>query len=254
VISPISPPGRESVPQWPEPEFEVLGVRDIGGTAAPVLAFELRVNDASARAVQVIALHCDIRIEPARRNLTSAERSRLGDLVRAAGAVGTANDLAWSRSDVHVPAFTGSVRFLLQIPCTFDLGKATVRYLHALDGGSASLLFRFTGSIFYVDERERLQVVSVARDRQASFEMPTEAWKRMMARHHPEGTWLHLRPETLDRLRAVRAARGLWSDDAALLELIEAAECAPGVIGVPREPREPREIGPARPARHGDHT
>ena len=223
MISDLVRIDARSTPRWPEPRFEVLAARDLSGMMAPTLGFELRVTDRSSRPVQMIALHCDIRIDPARRDLSGAERARFSDILDGPGSVSSANKLGWARTDAIVPGFIDDLTFTLQVPCTFDLEIATARYLHALDGGNAALHFLFSGSVFYVDDAERLQVVPVARNREARFELPASAWTRMMARHHPDGTWVHVQPQTLDRLRAARAAAGSWSDDAALIALLDAA-------------------------------
>jgi hypothetical protein len=213
-------------PQWPAPEFRVRAVRDLSGMIAPTLGFELCVEDRSSRPIQMIALHCDIRIDRARRELSRVERARLADRLEEPGSASSASQLAWARADVIVPGFTSSVTFTLQVPCTFDLELATARYLQALDGGNASLQFLFSGSVFYVDDAERLQLVPIARDREARFELPAPSWQQMMSRHHPDGTWVHVQPRTLERLRAARSAGGSWSDDAALIELLDAAGVA----------------------------
>jgi len=213
-------------PQWPAPEFRVRAVRDLSGMIAPTLGFEVCVEDRSSRPIQMIALHCDIRIDPARRNFTRVEHARLADILGAPGSVSSASQLAWARTDVIVPGFTSNMTFTLQVPCTFDLEIATARYLQALDGGNASLQFLFSGSVFYVDDAERLQLVPIGRGREARFELPAPSWQRMMSRHHPDGTWLHVQPRTLERLRAARTAGGSWSDEAALIELLDAAGVA----------------------------
>ena len=243
MISPIAADEPRTTPQWPAPEFEVLGARDVPGTFAPTLGFEMRVRDRSERRVQMMALCCEIRIDPARRELSRAERIRLHDMLGAPGSVSSAGKLAWARADVIVAGFTASATFELEIPCTFDLGLATSRYLEALGGGSAWLQFLFSGSVYCIDD-ERVQIVPIPWDREALFELPAAEWKRMMSRHHPEGSWVRLRAETIDRLRETRTRAGVWSDDEAIRGLLEAAQGA--LLDAPRAGRIDAARGAAK--------
>jgi hypothetical protein len=42
--------------------------------------------------------------------------------------------------------------------------------------------------------------------------MPVAAWRAMIAEHYPGGGWIRLGGETLERLNARRAERGLTFD------------------------------------------
>ena len=69
------------------------------------------------------------------------------------------------------------------------------------------LRFHFNGTIFYEGDDGRLQLRQVPWDTTASFAMPDEVWRRMIADHYPVGGWIALDTETIDRLRRGCKAR-----------------------------------------------
>jgi hypothetical protein len=51
--------------------------------------------------------------------------------------------------------------------------------------------------------------------------MPVVVWDDLIARHYPGGGWIALHEETIERLIAARAQRGLLSFEATISALME---------------------------------
>jgi hypothetical protein len=100
---------------------------------------------------------------------------------------------------------------------------ASAKYFDALADGEAPLRFHFTGSVFYCGEDDRLQLVRVPWDATARFALPVETWRSMIDSHYPNGGWVTLHRDTLDRLVRMRAASGLPTLDACVAELLDRA-------------------------------
>jgi hypothetical protein len=92
-----------------------------------------------------------------------------------------------------------------------------------VEDGSVPLSFHFNGTIFYEGAAGALQVAPVPWSASAQFRMPVAVWRAMIAEHYPGGGWIRLSDETLQRLNARRAARGLPTFDACVEELLDDA-------------------------------
>jgi hypothetical protein len=112
--------------------------------------------------------------------------------------------------------------FALELPCSFDLEVAATKYFYALADGEVPLSFHFYGTIFYRGPMGALQVTPVPWTATAQFRMPVAVWRGMIEEHYPGGGWIRLSHGTLDALNARRAARGLPSFDACVVELLDA--------------------------------
>jgi hypothetical protein len=75
--------------------------------------------------------------------------------------------------------------------------------------------------VFFHGPDGRLQVVPVPWSASAQFQLPVAAWRAMIAEHYPGGGWIRISDETLARLNARRAGRGLPSFDACIEELLD---------------------------------
>ena len=209
-------------PDSPVPEIEVTGVRILPRTAAPTLEFEARIEDPAERPVYTIALTALILIEPAKRSYTDAERERLVELFGAPERWGgTTDNMRWAQAEVLVPSFTGTGSFAIPVAASYDLEIGSAKYFHGLSGGEVPLRFHFNGTIFYEGDDERLRLRQVPWDTTASFAMPHEVWRRMIADHYPGGGWIRLETETIDRLQTRRLRRGDLSVDATVADLLE---------------------------------
>ncbi len=214
--------GPEPLPALcPDPQFAITGAAHLAFAATPTLVFSATAADPTGHEIDSIALTVGVMIDPPRRGYDPATRGRLAELFGpAANGTPPTQALAWARVSALVPAFAGSATFALEVPCTYDLEVASAKYLHALRDGEVPLSFHFNGTILYRGEGGRLQVVPVPWSATARFEMPIAAWRAMIDEHYPGAGWIRLHEDTLQALNARRAARGLPSFDACLIELL----------------------------------
>jgi hypothetical protein len=204
--------------------FFIDGVRPEPHAAVPTLNFGLRIQDAAGTPVHSILLRCQVQIDTRRRPHGSAEQERLTDLFGTPERWGdTLRPLLWTQSTLVVPAFAGSTSVDLPIPCTYDFEVTSARYLQALEGGEVPLLVLFSGTVFRKAENG-FRVEQVPWDRQASYRMPVEVWRRLMDAYFPGGGWIRLRRESLDALQRFRARHGITGWDDAIAALLEEAE------------------------------
>lgn len=204
----------------PELEFWVLDAQPVPHAAAPVLAFRLRARDRSEREIYTAALSVQIQIEAAQRPHDEVTRERLFELFGEPERWGdTARGVLWTREEVLLPSFTGSVTHDLHVPLSSDAELASFKYFNALPDGEVPLSFHFSGTVFYAGEQDRMQLTQVSWSAEAQFRLPIETWRRTIEEHHPPGGYVHLSDETLEALRQLREERGFMSLDAVLADL-----------------------------------
>lgn len=209
----------------PDPEFEVIGVRALKRSAAPALAFTVRVADGSPRSIFTIALTSLITVEPAKRSYDEASRERLVELFGAPERwSATAQSFRWGQIDSLVPAFETETEFELRLDCSYDLELAATKYFAGVGDGEAPLRFHFNGTVFYPGEDGRMQMVQLPWDRSARFGMPVATWREMIAAHYPHRSWIPADRETVARLERLKVERGLPTFDAALAALLDGLE------------------------------
>ena len=203
--------------------FRIVGARPEPYAASPTLAFRVRVEDATARPIQSIGLHCQIRIEPQLRRYSPQEESRLLELFGETPRWGdTLKPFFWSNVSTVVRGFSGNTETDLAVPCTYDLEVAAAKYLHALDDGEIPLSFLFSGTIFAQGE-QGLEASQVSWSRDAAYRLPARVWRDVMNLYFPNSGWLRLRRETLDALGRVKAQRAIASWDEVVETLLRAA-------------------------------
>lgn len=217
-------PAPEARPDRPEPELEVLAAGHVPRSAVPTMRFRVAVADRSGLRVQTIALSALITIEPAKRSYDEGERERLVELFGEPERwAATTQSFRWAQVGALVPAFTGRTELDLLVPCSYDLELAPAKYLAGLGGGEVPLRFHFNGSVHYEAAGGRPQVVPLPWDRSVRFAMPHDAWDEMIAEHYPLRSWVPLDRETVERLAARKAARGLPTFEATVAELLDGA-------------------------------
>lgn len=208
----------------PKPEFEITGAAHLAYAATPTMLFSATATEPGAHEIQSIALSAQVMIDPARRGYEPEARERLAELFGPpASWTPSTQSMPWARVSAVVPGFSGSTVFGLELPCTYDLEVASVKYFNALDDGSVPLSFHFSGTVFYRGPDGGLQVAPVPWSSSAQFKMPVAAWRTMIAEYYPGGGWIRLQSDTLQALAVRRAARGLPSFDACVQELLEDA-------------------------------
>jgi hypothetical protein len=166
----------------PELTFQVESAEPRGAAAEPLLLFRLRVTGPPAVTIQSIHLRCQVRIEPARRRYTDAERQRLLDLFGTPERWGqTLRPVPWCQVSATVPPFTGSGAAELSVPCRSDLRLAATKYFAALEGGEIPLCFLFSGTIFYEAADGSVQMAPIPWDREATFRLPAATGRTLAA-------------------------------------------------------------------------
>ena len=193
--------------------FSILDARPARDSAAPAIAFRVRIASASGP-VHAIALRCQLLIDAPDRAYAPAERERLYELFGEPGQWRrTLRAVTWGHSSTVVRAFEKDVEVELPVACTYDLVIAASKYLYAVRDGEVPLSFQFSGTTFAVRDNA-LAIEPVPWDREASFRMPARVWHEAMDRFFPGSGWIRLQRETLDRLQAFRGRQALveWDD------------------------------------------
>lgn len=207
----------------PDFDFTVLGVKPVHQGITPLLEFELRVDNRPAtEPVKAVLLHTQIQIEAPKRPYSESEKEHLRDLFGTPDRWGqTLRTLLWTHADLAVPPFTGSTTVLLAVPCTFDLEVASAKYFYALEEGEVSLLFLFSGTVFFEAPDGRLQVSRISWNKESTFQMPVPAWKEAIEAHYPGSATLLLDREVFDRLYAFKRQNSIPTWEEAIARLLD---------------------------------
>ncbi|MFB7667997.1 DUF6084 family protein [Kitasatospora sp. NPDC056138] len=202
--------------------FSCLGVRADPYAAGPTLVFRLRITAAQDVRVHALLLHCQLRIEPARRPYGPGEELRLGVLFgERARWSNSLNPIQLAQVSLTVPGFTGETEVDLVVPCTYDMDIAATRYFQALEDGEAPVLLLFSGTAF--TGPGGFQVAPVPWDQEASCRLPVAVWQDMIEQHFPGCGWVRLPRDTMDALLEFRSRHGLPSWEATVRALLAGA-------------------------------
>ena len=195
----------------PELNFQVEEVVAVPFAAVPQLAFKLRITNVVAEEpIHSVALRCQIQIAATRRRYSPQDQERLLDLFGEPDRWSqTLRSMLWTHVSVVVPPFTGNTVIDLPVPCTYDFNVAATKYFYALEQGDIPLLFLFSGTIFYAADEGTLQVAQISWDKEASFRLPVQVWKKMIDLYYPNSAWLNLRKDLFDRLYRYKIQHGL---------------------------------------------
>jgi hypothetical protein len=213
----------------PELGFAIEGVEAERFAVTPTLVFALRI-DAPGQSIRNIALRCQIRIEPTRRGYDARDHEALGELFGEPARWGQSlRSFLWTHVDAPVPAFEETCVVRLPVACSHDFEIAATKYFHGLTGGEAPLSFHFSGSVFYDGPDGRLQVAQIPWTKDAAFALPVAVWRELIARYHPNATWLRVSSEVFERLARYKRRRGFtdWGEALGSLVPDEALEEAP---------------------------
>ena len=195
----------------PELNFQVEAAQPVPYGAAPLLSFKLRVtNTGPEESIHTVVLRAQIQIEVTRRHYRSEEQSKLLDLFGEPDRWGqTLRNLLWTHAIVVVPSFAKETLVELQVPCTFDFNVAATKYFHGLSDGDLPLNFLFSGTVFYPDQNDQLQVAPISWEKEAKFKLPLKAWKDLVDHYYPNSAWLCLRRDVFDRLYQYKVRNGI---------------------------------------------
>lgn len=204
--------------------FDCVDVRAEPYAAAPTLMFVLKISETTGASLHTIAMHCQIRIEPARRRYSPAEEERLLDLFGEPPRWGeTLNPLQFANEAIMVPAFSGSTEVAVPVAVTYDFEVATAKYFHALEDGDIPLLLLFSGTVFTKAENGFV-VDQVPWHKEAAYRLPVAVWQDVMNLYFPNSAWIRMRRETLTALQDYKARRALPTWDDALELLLKEGE------------------------------
>ena len=195
----------------PELNFQLAGAQAVPYGAAPLLSFKLRVtNTGPEESIHTVVLRAQIQIEVTRRHYSSEEQSKLLDLFGEPDRWGqTLRNLLWTHAIVVVPPFAKETFVELQVPCTFDFNVAATKYFHGLADGDLPLNFLFSGTVFYPDRNDQLQVAPISWEKEAKFKLPLKTWKDLIDHYYPNSAWLYLRRDVFDRLYQYKVRNGI---------------------------------------------
>lgn len=202
--------------------LRVAGARTEEGAAAPLLVLVLDV-ECGEDDVRIVALRCQVRIEPRQRAYTPEEAARLSDLFgdRPRWAE-TMKPLLWTHASTVVPGFRGRTQCDLALPCTYDFEVAAAKYFHALEQGEVPLRLLFSGTVFG-QRAAGLAAEPIPWHTEAVYRLPMALYREAIDRHFPDSAWLRLRRDTFDALDRFRSRRALPSWERAIEALLAAS-------------------------------
>ena len=210
----------------PDIDFEVVGAEAVPYAAAPLLNLKLRLTNKDAdEQIQNVMLRCQINLEVARRAYSDAEKARMFELFGESERWGqTLKSMLWTHSNVVVQPFTDTTEVDLPVNCTFDFNIAATKYFDGLEAGEIPLLLLFSGTMFYRDEWNDLQIGQISWNKEANFRLPVKIWQEMMEHYYPNSAWLNLQRDTFEKLQNYKMRRGLPTFEQALETLLNADE------------------------------
>lgn len=204
-------------------DFEVLGARAALYAAEPTLMLEVRVTEADYASIHAVALKCQIRIEPQRRQYSKEEERLLYELFGETPQWGNSlRPFLWTHASTMLGMFDGTTTFDLPIACTYDFEVAGAKYLHALADGEIPLNLLFSGTV-YTRGNTGFAAEALSWASEASFRLPVPVYRETMDHFFPNAAWIRVQRDTLSSLQRFRADRGLPTWDQALERLLKEA-------------------------------
>jgi hypothetical protein len=67
----------------------------------------------------------------------------------------------------------------------------------------------FSGTVFFQDTDNSLQIDQVSWEKEASYRLPVAVWKRMMEHYYPNSAWLNVRKDVFDKLREYKVQNSI---------------------------------------------
>ena len=202
--------------------YTVLDVAPEPYSLTPLLAARIGITTSDDDPIRAIALRCQVRIEPLRRNYTDEEAAGLTDLFGPRERwANTQRTFLWQHSTAMVTGFTNVTEVSMPLECTYDFEVAGSKYLHALRDGSIPLQFLFSGTVFGTGDGLAVQLVSW--ESEARWDLPVTVWRDLVKLHYPNAGWVRLGHDTVVALAAYKSARGMLDFDEAVNALLVGA-------------------------------
>ncbi len=189
----------------PDLHFHVEDAHATPNSAVPQLTFKMRITNSDPEPIHSVALRVQLQIEPVRRRYTAVEQERLKELFGEPERWSKSlHPLLWTNANVNVPAFTGSTVIEVPVPCTFDFNVAVTKYIYGLENGEIPVTLLFSGTVFHAGGTG-MQIAQIPWERDASWRLPVDVWKKMMDLHYPNCAWLCLSRDVFDRIAEYKA-------------------------------------------------
>jgi hypothetical protein len=194
----------------PDLDFKIVGVEAAQRGLLPLLHFKIDIiNKSPAEKIQSIMLQAQIQIQSPQRSYNVAEKEKLRELFgKPEDWRQTLRNKLWAHSNTVVRQFTDHTEAVLPVPCTFDLNVAATKYFYALEEGEVSLLFLWSGTVFYSAPDARLQIQQISWEKECTWQMPIATWREMMDRHYPNSAFVWIEREMFDRLYEFKRRNG----------------------------------------------
>ena len=228
----------------PDLGFQITGVEPAAHGLTPLLHFKLAVsNTPETETIHSIILQAQIQIQSPQRSYNPREKGKLLDLFGPPERWGqTLRNKLWAHAHATVRQFAGSTETILPVPCTFDLNVMATKYFYALEAGDVSLLFLFSGTIFYAAPPDgRLQVQQISWNQECVYRMPARTWQELMEQHYPKSAFLPLPRDVFDRLYDYKCRHGIPTLEGAVERLLAAEGGVPPTsLHAPPWPEEVR--------------
>jgi len=207
----------------PDLNFEVVGAEAPAFAAVPTLIFKLRIDNAmDQERIFTITLRCQIQINVTRRRYSPEAQARLLEVFGEPKRWGeTLRPLLWTHTSTVVPQFSGSTTVDLPVSCTYDFEVAGTKYFDALEDGEIPLTFLFSGTIFYEDESDKLQVGQISWSKEATYQLPVALWQEMIQRYFPNSAWIRLHKDVFDQLYQYKAIHSLPTWEEVVVQLLQ---------------------------------
>lgn len=195
--------------------------------AAPQLTARLRIEESTGEVIHAMALRCQVRIEPQRRQYSANEESGLLDMFGTRDRwFDTLKPFMWMQCSAMVQGFTAITEVDLVMPCTYDFEVTWSKYLHALRAESIPVVFLFSGTVF-TRGTNGFGVEQIPWDCEARYQIPVTVWRDMIEHYFPNSGWLRLTRDTIESLAHYKAVRGLTTWDEAVDSLLAKAKALP---------------------------
>jgi hypothetical protein len=209
----------------PDLEFEILSAKPLQYAVSPKIVFDLGIKNLTGENIQSVLLRVQIQIETPQRNYSDDEKRGLRDLFDEPERWGqTLKTLLWMHTSLTVTPFEESTVVEMPVDCTFDFSVAATKYFAALETGEFPLVFQFSGTIFYKNKEDILQVSQISWSKEARFRLPVETWREMMEMYYPNSAWLNLRRDVFELLNKYKTSRGIPTFEQALEKLLAGSE------------------------------
>ncbi|GAC1664015.1 MAG: DUF6084 family protein [Ktedonobacteraceae bacterium] len=200
----------------PDLSFEIISAEVVTYSVLPLLNFKMRIVNANEEEqIQNINLKCQIMLTVTQRRYNAGEKAKLKELFGEPERWGkTLRTFLWTHVITVVPRFSGSTIIELPVPCIYDFEVVSTKYFDALEDGEIPLNFLFSGTIFYKDEDDNLQIGQISWSKEANYRLPVALWKEAIETHFPNSAWIRLHKDVFDQLYQYRIAQGLitWED------------------------------------------